>query len=248
MTKEAEQSQKQPPTPRQEKILVVDDESDIRTLVEFHLRRAGYEVILAENGPTALEHAYKEKPVVTILDRMMPGMDGVEVCKKLRTINPGMYIMMLTALDTEEQKVLGLEAGADDYVTKPFSGKELVARVKAMVRRNQYQIDAANIGAPPATVSGLLIDPERRQVWKNGEELELTKLEFDLLKFLYDHSGLVFSRDQLLEQIWNYDYFGDGRVVDVHLARLRKKLEDDPSNPRYIHTIRGVGYRFSLKP
>ncbi|NWJ44980.1 MAG: response regulator transcription factor [Chloroflexi bacterium] len=233
-----------------DKVLVVDDESDIRVLVEYHLKRAGYNVLVAEGGKQAIEIARKENPVVALLDRMMPEMDGVEVCRQLRQINPSMFIMMLTALDTEDQKILGLEAGADDYVTKPFSGRELVARVNAMMRRNKIQAEI--ISVPKATEApsqtGLIIDSERRQVWKNGQELDLTKLEFDLLKYLHDHPGLVFSRDQLLEQIWNYDYFGDGRVVDVHLARLRKKLEEDPSNPRYVQTIRGVGYKFSNKP
>jgi DNA-binding response OmpR family regulator len=231
-----------------EKILIVDDEHDILTLVKFHLTRAGFEVVEANNGKKAIEVARLEKPVLAVLDRMMPEMDGVEVCRELRASHPGIFILMLTAMDSEDQKVLGLEAGADDYVTKPFSGRELVARVKSMMRRHQMQ-QAPTL--PPTTEAptekGLVIDLERRQVWKDGEELELTKLEFDLLKFLRDRPGLVFSRDQLLENVWGYDYYGDGRVVDVHLARLRKKLEADPSNPRYIHTIRGVGYKFSSK-
>ncbi|MEI7553739.1 response regulator transcription factor [Candidatus Chlorohelix sp.] len=233
-----------------DKVLIVDDESDIRILVEYHLKRAGYNVLVAAGGKEAIEIARRENPVVAVLDRMMPEMDGVEVCRQFRQINPNMFIIMLTALDTEDQKILGLSAGADDYVTKPFSGRELVARVTAMVRRNKIQAEI--ILAPKATEApsktGLIIDSDRRQVWKNGEEVDLTKLEFDILKYMYDHPGFVFSRDQLLEQIWNYEYFGDGRVIDVHLARLRKKLEEDPSNPRYVQTIRGVGYRFSDKP
>jgi DNA-binding response OmpR family regulator len=234
-----------------EKILIVDDEHDILMLVNFHLTRAGFEVVTATNGREAVEIANRENPSLVILDRMMPEMDGVEVCRQLRAGNPAMFILMLTALDTEEQKILGLEAGADDYVTKPFSGRELVARVRSMMRRNKFEteVQVAAVTTVPDELkstdeSGLTVDAERRQVWKRGEEVELTKLEFDLLKYLFNNPGLVFSRDQLLEQVWNYDYFGDGRVVDVHMARLRKKLEDDPANPRFIQTIRGVGYKY----
>lgn len=247
------------PTPfaaPREKILVADDEQDIRLLVNFHLTRAGYDVLSASNGQEALELALKEKPDMAILDRMMPELDGVEVCKRLRKINPGMYIMMLTALDSEDQKVIGLESGADDYVTKPFSGRELVARVRAIIRRNKLvpvenfpaiEATPAKNGLAVSAKNGLYIDQERRQVFIDGQEVELTKLEFDLLKFLQSNAGLVFSRDQLLEKVWNYDYFGDGRVVDVHMARLRKKLEDHPGKPQFIQTIRGVGYKFISK-
>lgn len=238
-----------------EKILLADDEHDILMLVNFQLQRAGYQVLLAENGREALEIAQRERPALAILDRMMPEMDGVEVCKRLRQSQPDMYVILLTALGTEDQRVLGLEAGADDYISKPFSGKELVLRVKAMLRRSQ-QLSVATAelpavktqtqaGAVAIETVGVFIDAERRQVWKDGQEIELTKLEFDLLKFLSDNPGLVFSRDRLLERVWNYDYFGDERVVDVHMARLRKKLEDDPTHPRYIQTIRGVGYKYT---
>ncbi|MEI6045677.1 MAG: response regulator transcription factor [Chloroflexota bacterium] len=239
-----------------EKILLADDEHDILMLVNFQLQRAGYQVLLAENGREALEIAQREQPALVILDRMMPEMDGVEVCKRLRQSNPDIYVIMLTAMGTEDQRVVGLEAGADDYISKPFNGRELVLRVKAMLRRSQQYPDktAAEKNLPntnaitPRPViepNGIFIDPERRQVWKDGKEIELTKLEFDLLKFLFDNPGLVFSRDRLLERVWNYDYFGDERVVDVHMARLRKKLEDDPTRPRYIQTIRGVGYKYT---
>ncbi len=244
-----------------EKILLADDEHDILMLVNFQLQRAGYQVLLAENGREALEVAQREKPALAILDRMMPEMDGVEVCRRLRETNPDIYVILLTALGAEDQRVMGLENGADDYISKPFSGRELVLRVKAMLRRNQQlalrTVDAETrlAEAPEAALvpvgvgveGGLAvyIDAERRQVWKNGREIELTKLEFDLLKFLSDNPGLVFSRDRLLERVWNYNYFGDERVVDVHMARLRKKLEDDPTRPRYIQTIRGVGYKYT---
>lgn len=240
-----------------EKILLADDEHDILMLVNFHLQRAGYQVILAENGREALEKAEQEKPVLAILDRMMPEMDGVEVCRRLREVNPGIYIIMLTALATDEHRFGGFEAGADDYIVKPFNAKELTMKVKAMVRHaNEKQaalaqasvgvVSEGNLLAKTVPVSnGLLVNQDRRQVLKNGSEIELTKLEFDLLQFLYEHPNLVFSRDRLLEQVWNYDYFGDERVVDVHMARLRKKLEEDPAHPRYIQTIRGVGYKYT---
>ncbi len=239
-----------------EKILLADDEQDILMLVNFHLQRAGYQVILAENGREALEKAQQEKPLLAILDRMMPEMDGVEVCRQLREASPGMYIIMLTALATDDHRIGGLEAGADDYIAKPFNPRELTLKVKAMLRhaRNEQerletsllqQANTASLPAATASDNGLRLDSERRQIWKDGEEIELTKLEFDVLKFLFDHPNLVFSRTRLLEQVWNYDYFGDERVVDVHMARLRKKLESDPSRPRYIQTIRGVGYKLT---
>lgn len=241
-----------------EKILLADDEHDILMLVNFHLQRAGYQVILAENGREALEKAEKEKPILAILDRMMPEMDGMEVCRRLREVNPNMYIIMLTALATDEHRFGGFEAGADDYIVKPFNARELTLKVKAMIRHaNERQAALAQAGvststdgnllpkAAPVSSNGLLVNQDRRQVLKNGTEIELTKLEFDLLQFLYDNPNLVFSRDRLLEQVWNYDYFGDERVVDVHMARLRKKLEEDPAHPRYIQTIRGVGYKYT---
>ncbi len=229
------------------KILLADDEQDVLMLVSFHLQRAGYNVVLAENGRDALVKAEQEKPVLAILDRLMPEMDGVEVCRHLREVNPGMYIIMLTAMAADEQRIGGLEAGADDYISKPFNAKELMLKVKAMLRR----AEAASLSQPVSSntntlAEGILtMDVERRQVWKKGTEIDLTKLEFDLFKFLYEHPNLVFSRDRLLEQVWKYDYFGDERVVDVHMARLRKKLEEDPARPRFIQTIRGVGYKYT---
>jgi DNA-binding response OmpR family regulator len=247
-----------------EKILLADDEQDILMLVNFHLQRAGFQVILAENGREALEKAQQEKPMLAILDRMMPELDGVEVCRQLREASPGMYIIMLTALSTDDHRIGGLEAGADDYITKPFNPRELTLKVKAMVRHARAQTDrllepvgslvassaatsssAPSNGTGPEAQSNIRLDAERRQVWKDNQEIELTRLEFDLLKFLFENPGLVFSRNRLLEQVWNYDYFGDERVVDVHMARLRKKLETDPSRPRFIQTIRGVGYKYT---
>lgn len=233
-----------------QKILLADDEVDILMLVNYHLQRAGYQVILAETGREALEKAEQEQPLLAILDRMMPEMDGVEVCRQLRKASPGMYIIMLTSMGSEDERIGGLEAGADDYIVKPFNAKELLLKVNAMLRRVTPDT-ATEVGNPITPIPAVPIeqsvtmDSERRQTWKNGVEIELTKLEFDLLKFLFEHPGLVFSRGRLLEQVWNYDYLGDERVVDVHMARLRKKLEKDPSRPRYIQTIRGVGYKFT---
>ena len=228
------------------KILLADDEQDVLMLVNFHLQRAGFSVILAENGMEALEKAAEEKPALAILDRMMPEMNGIEVCRRLREASPGMYIILLTAMTGDDQRIGGLEAGADDYISKPFNARELVLKVKAMLRHATStpaeEIESAKV---TLTDSELTMDAERRQVWKKGIEIELTKLEFDLFKFLYEHPNLVFSRDRLLEQVWNYDYFGDERVVDVHMARLRKKLEEDSARPRFIQTIRGVGYKYT---
>ena len=227
------------------KILLADDEQEVLMLVNFHLQRAGYTVILAENGLEALEKAAQEKPVLAILDRMMPEMDGVEVCRRLREVNPGMYIIMLTAMADDDQRIDGLEAGADDYMSKPFNARELTLKVNAMLRRRGT---TGLLNSEPSDLmneDSLSMDAERRQVWKKGVEVELTKLEFDLFKYLFEHPNLVFSRDRLLEQVWNYDYFGDERVVDVHMARLRKKLEEDPARPRFIQTIRGVGYKYT---
>jgi DNA-binding response OmpR family regulator len=230
-------------------ILVADDARDILQLLNFHLSRAGFIVMSTDNGKTALEIARREDINIAILDWMMPEFSGVEICKILREEKPHVYVIILTALNSEDQRVAGLEAGADDYITKPFSGRELIVRIKNAVRR-QFPSpvtpeQTAPTAANPKSETGLRIDPERWQVWKEGEEIELTRLEFELLKFLFSNPNIVFSRDQLLNQVWNYGYVGDDRVVDVHMARLRKKLENDPAHPRYIQTIRGVGYKYS---
>jgi DNA-binding response OmpR family regulator len=230
------------------KILIADDAEDIVQLVNFHLKRAGFTVLIANNGKAALELARQEDINIAILDWMMPEINGVEICKILQAEKPEVYVLILTALNSEDQRVAGLEAGADDYVTKPFSGRELVARVKNAAKRLFPNSSTAEEAAPMVTArtnGGLRIDSERWQVWKEGKEIELTRLEFELLKFLFVNPNIVFSRDQLLNQVWNYGYVGDDRVVDVHMARLRKKLESDPAQPRYIQTIRGVGYKYS---
>jgi two-component system alkaline phosphatase synthesis response regulator PhoP len=229
------------------KILVVDDEANIIELVKFNLEREGYQVITANDGTIALELVRNEKPDLILLDIMLPGMDGLSVC---RTINSkdetkGIPIIMLSARGEELDKVLGLEMGADDYITKPFSPRELVARVKARLRRQSA--DASNkdvVYSNRLSIGGLVIDEDRFAVTINGYKQDLTPKEFELLRFLARHPGKVFSRDFLLGKIWGYDYTGDSRTVDVHIRHIRQKCEEAPGSPQLIETVRGVGYRF----
>lgn len=224
-------------------ILVVDDEEPIRELLRFNLEKEGYLVCVAKDGQEALKHVENDQPDLLVLDLMLPGMDGLEVCRKLRS-NPKFQqipIIMLTAKGEEIDKVLGLELGADDYMTKPFSPRELLARIKARLRRpnSQEEADARII------IRGeLRVDVTGFRVHVRGEETELTPKEFELLRVLVAHPGKVYSRDELLERIWGYEYDGDTRTVDVHVRHLRLKVERDPSNPEYIETLRGIGYRF----
>lgn len=224
-------------------ILVVDDEEPIQELLRFNLEKEGYLVRVAKDGREALNHVVNDQPDLIVLDLMLPGMDGLEVCRKLRS-NPKFQqipIIMLTAKGEEIDKVLGLELGADDYMTKPFSPRELLARIKARLRRlnTQEESDAQII------IRGeLRVDVTGFRVHVRGEETELTPKEFELLRVLIAHPGKVYSRDELLERIWGYEYDGDTRTVDVHVRHLRLKVERDPSNPEYIETLRGIGYRF----
>jgi len=224
-------------------ILVVDDEEPIQELLKFNLEKEGYLVCVAKDGPEALKRVENDQPDLLVLDLMLPGMDGLEVCRKLRS-NPKFQqipIIMLTAKGEEIDKVLGLELGADDYMTKPFSPRELLARIKARLRRpnSQEETDAKII------IRGeLRVDITGFRVHVRGEETELTPKEFELLRVLVAHPGKVYSRDELLERIWGYEYDGDTRTVDVHVRHLRLKIERDPSNPEYIETLRGIGYRF----
>ncbi len=216
------------------KVLVVDDDPAIREILRAYLSREGYELLEADDGEAALELAPQADLVV--LDLMLPKLDGWAVAERLRELRPELPVLMLTARGEEEERVRGLELGADDYVTKPFSPRELVARVKALLRR---------VGLKEELRYGdLVIRPHTREVFLHGEPLHLSRLEFDLLLLLARHPGMVFSRDRLLERVWGEDFFGVDRVVDVHVAALRKKLGDDPEHPRYIETVRGVGYRF----
>lgn len=226
-------------------ILVVDDEQSILNIVTAYLRAEGYAVHTAGDGPSGLKAARALKPDLLILDLMLPGMDGIELLTQLRR-ESDVYVILLTAKSEETDKVIGLSVGADDYLTKPFSARELVARVKAALRRY-----GQNSGAAESNVLAfrrLRIDVGARRVWKDDQPVELTAIEFDLLYAVAEHRGRVLSREQLLEQVWGHDFYGEDRVVDVHLGHIRKKLETDPANPEFIITVRGVGYRFEDEP
>jgi DNA-binding response OmpR family regulator len=222
------------------RVLVVDDERNLVNLLRGYLEREGFEVYEALDGVTALELARRIDPELVVLDWMLPGIDGTRVLSGLRRFSDA-YVIMLTARSEEVDKIVGLSAGADDYLTKPFSPGELMARIRAMLRRPRGGAGGAEA---PLEFGDLVVDPGRREVRLRGEEVGLTALEFDLLCALASRPGLVFTRGQLLERVWGESYFGGDHVVDVHVANLRKKIEDDPSNPRYVQTVRGVGYRF----
>ncbi|QKY70809.1 response regulator YycF [Lentibacillus sp. CBA3610] len=224
-----------------QKVLVVDDEQPIADILKFNLEKEGYDVIVAYDGDEAIELAEQEIPDLILLDIMLPGKDGNEVCREIRKTQL-MPIIMLTAKDAEIDKVLGLELGADDYVTKPFSNREVIARVKANLRRQQQIPDDAVKTTKNIEIGRLVIHPDAYAVTRDGEQLELTHREFELLYYLARHTGQVMTREHLLETVWGYDYFGDVRTVDVTIRRLREKIEDNPSNPMWIVTRRGVGY------
>ncbi|WP_110114087.1 response regulator transcription factor [Bacillus sp. CGMCC 1.16541] len=228
------------------KLLVVDDEQSISTLLQYNLQQAGYTVVTAADGEEGYNKALEEAPDLIVLDLMLPKMDGIEVCKKLRQQKVMTPILMLTAKDDEFDKVLGLELGADDYMTKPFSPREVVARVKAILRRvqvtNQDSLEDDEEGER-ITIAGLKILPEHYEAYFNDERLELTPKEFELLLYLSKHKGRVLTRDQLLSAVWNYDFAGDTRIVDVHISHLREKIEKNTRKPLYIKTIRGLGYK-----
>ena len=219
------------------KVLIVDDEAPILNLISAYLKPEGYEVYTASDGPAGLQAARAYKPDLVVLDVMLPGMDGVEVLTRLRR-ESDVYVILLTAKTEEMDKIIGLSVGADDYVTKPFSPRELVARIKAALRR--LKSDSESRTGNNLSFRHVRIDTGSRQVWVDGQLVELTQTEFDLLAALAEHRGMVLTREQLLEKVWGYDYFGDLRVVDVHLGHLRQKLGND----QLITTVRGVGYRF----
>ncbi|WP_134683613.1 response regulator YycF [Brevibacillus migulae] len=221
------------------KLLVVDDERPIADILKFTFEKEGHQVICAYDGEEAIELVKQEKPDLILLDVMLPGKDGMEVCRIVRqTID--VPIIMLTAKDSEVDKVLGLELGADDYVTKPYSARELIARVRAQLRRQKPRNEAQNEHL--LRVHELEIDLQSYTVLKQGEGLDLTHREFELLVYLTRHQGQVLTREHLLQAVWGFDYFGDARTVDVTVRRLREKIEDDPSDPKYIITRRGLGY------
>lgn len=225
------------------KVLIIEDEKSISDIIKYNLVKEGFGVETAYDGRDGLEKALTIKPDLILLDVMLPEIDGFQVCKKIRETST-VPILMLTAKEEEVDKVLGLELGADDYITKPFGMRELIARIKANIRRTDI---VASLQDEPANVQvfgNLSIDLNRYEVRKNGKPLELTLREFELLKYLAERESRVFSREQLLEEVWGYEYYGDIRTVDVTVRRLREKLEDDSSDPKYIMTKRGIGYYF----
>jgi len=223
-------------------VLVVEDDRNLLDTLRYNLKNEGYEVFTAADGATAVDVAHREKPDLIILDVMLPEMSGFEVCRILRK-EMTVPILMLTAKAEETDKVVGFEIGADDYMTKPFSLRELLARVKAMLRRAGMAQTSQPSGGAVLKFGDVQIDTARHQVEKGAEKLELTPKEFDLLTFLAKNKGLVFNRDQLLEKVWSYDFAGDTRTVDVHVRWLREKIEDDPNVPKLLLTVRGVGYK-----
>lgn len=229
------------------KILVVDDEPSIVTLMKFNLENAGYEVMTAADGRQGLDIALTEKPDLIVLDLMLPGMDGMDVCKMLRQEKMDTPILMLTAKDEEFDKILGLELGADDYMTKPFSPREVVARVKAILRRTQtMKPDEVEDDSDIIRLGELEIRTDTYDVYVRGKQLVLTPKEYELLLYLANHKNKVLSRDQLLNGVWDFHYDGDTRIVDVHISHLREKIEADTKRPTYIRTIRGFGYKLEV--
>ena len=224
-------------------ILVIEDEAPIVEILKFNLTKSGYRVLAAFDGEEGLNLALSEKPDLILLDVMLPKMDGFEVCKKIREKH-STPIIMLTARDEEVDKVLGLELGADDYCTKPFSVRELMARVKANIRRTSSDAPSGESG-DIISFQNLTINSSRYEVKKDDTIIDLTLREFELLKFLAQQSGQIFTRETLLEKVWGYEYFGDVRTVDVTVRRLREKVEDNPASPNFIMTKRGVGYYFN---
>ncbi len=220
-------------------VLVVDDEVPLAKIVASYLEKEGFVVILAHDGPSAVAQAAATRPDLIVLDLMLPGFDGVEVCRRVREFTDA-YVIMLTARDDETDKVVALAVGADDYIVKPFSPRELIARTKAMLRRPRQKEEQQD--RPPLTVGGLVIDPEARVVLVDGGDVELTRTEFDLLAVMAARPHAAFSRRQLIEGVWGGEWYGDEHVVDVHIGHLRKKLGDEANEPRFVRTVRGVGY------
>ncbi len=222
-------------------ILVVEDEQDIATIIDFNLKRSGFDTLMAYDGPTGLKLALENAPDLILLDVMLPGMDGFEICRRVREKSQ-VPIIMLTAREEESDKILGLELGADDYVTKPFSNRELIARIKANMRR----FSAAEVPQERTDAGvGLSISEEDTAVYKDGKPIDLSVREFDILSYLAAEPGRVVSREELMEKVWGFEYYGDLRAVDVAIRRLREKIEDEPAQPKYIITKRGLGYYFA---
>lgn len=229
---------------RMQTILIVEDDPSISKLIDYNLKQAGYHTLTAMDGLEALKAAATEGPDLILLDLMLPGIDGIEVCRRLRSQQIEIPIIMLTARTEEADKVRGLEIGADDYMTKPFSPRELTARVKAVLRRmgNQPSQEAV------ISLNGITVYPDRYATELNGEPLDFTPKEFELLVHLMRNKNRVLSRDQLLQAVWNYEFSGDTRIVDVHISHLRDKIELDTKKPQSIKTLRGIGYKFEVTP
>ena len=228
------------------KILIVDDEKNIADIIVYNIKKEGYETIQAHDGEEGLALALSESPDLILLDIMMPKFDGFEVCQRIRKTNSQVPIIMLTARVEEVDKVMGLEMGADDYITKPFGVKELIARVKANLRRKDFDNDIKTKSGKSALLhfGDLTINPDLYEVRRGGETVELTRREFELVKYMATQNDQVFTRENLLENVWGYEYLGDVRTVDVTIRRLRTKLEINPNDPQYVLTKRGVGYYF----
>lgn len=224
------------------KVLIVDDEENIRSSLSYALKQEGYSVLSAETGIEALRLARENRPDVVLLDRMLPGLDGIEVCRQLRA-DSDVSIIMVTARDSELDTVVGLEVGADDYITKPFSLGVLLARIRAVLRRSDARKD--NNGGESITYGPFTLYPSKYVAFKDNVDLQLTPKLFEMLLFLVKSPGRVFTRDDLLERVWGMDYAGETRTVDVHITWLRKKMELDPSAPEYVLTVRGVGYKLA---
>ena len=226
-------------------VLIVEDERAIVEILKLNLKREGYETMEALDGETGLKLALEGDPDLILLDVMLPKMNGFDICAKLRDAGSTVPIIMLTAREEETDKVFGLEAGADDYMTKPFSMRELLARVRANIRRRSLDLNARKSVGKLIEAKGLTIDPATFSVMRNGQAVDLTQKEYDLLLYLIQERGVVFSREDLMQKVWNYDYYGDMRTVDVTVRRLREKIEEDPGKPTRILTRRGAGYYFS---
>ena len=225
------------------RVLIIEDEVSISDIIKFNLLKEGYEIETAYNGEEGLKKALNLNFDLILLDIMLPHMDGFQVCRKIRE-SSNVPIIMLTAKEEEVDKVLGLELGADDYITKPFGMRELIARIKANIRRTELTSDSSDSNNKITNYGNITIDMTKYEVRKNEKPLELTLREFELLKYLAEQENQVFSREQLLEEVWGYEYYGDIRTVDVTIRRLREKVEDDPGEPKYIMTKRGIGYYF----
>lgn len=223
------------------KVLIVEDEKDLADALEYQLVREGYEVAVTSDGISGLEKFKTQGADIVLLDLMLPGMPGEDVCKEIRR-SSSVPIVMLTARDQELDKILGLELGADDYVTKPFSTRELIARMKAILRRGA----PAGVGGSDGVLEGggIRLDPDRFEATVSGNEIHLTRKEFEVLELLMENAGRVLTRESLIDQVWGSDYFGDTRTLDVHVKRIRAKCEPDPHNPAHVLTVRGLGYKF----